>query len=325
VINALISGAATFVIAVVIGIPIVAYLRRARAGKSISEDQPATHQAKAGTPTFGGFVIWVPTLLITASGISVQWWENRSILLPVGMIVATGAAGFIDDLGTLQVRAIRGGLSWRFKIAFLCVLAAGASWVLYDYVEVESIHIPWQGSYELGPWYLLIAFATIVATTSAVAIIDGLDALAGGTTLIAFVAFGAIAFIQGQDFVATFAFIIAGANLGFLWYNAHPAQIIMGDTGALALGSGLAVVALMTGQWLLLPVIGIVFVAVAASNIIQIGYFKLSGGKRVFKRAPLHHHFEEIGWAETQVVTRFWVVSIAAAFLGVALALAVPE
>jgi phospho-N-acetylmuramoyl-pentapeptide-transferase len=325
VINALISGSAAFVISVLIGIPIVAYLRRARAGKSISEDQPASHQVKAGTPTFGGFVIWVPVLLITASGISVQWWENRSILLPVGMIVATGAAGFFDDLGTLQVRAIRGGLSWRVKIAFLCVLSAGASWVLYEYVEVESIHIPWQGSYELGPWYLLIAFATIVATTSAVAIIDGLDALAGGTTLIAFVAFGAIAFIQGQDFVATFAFIIAGANLGFLWYNAHPAQIIMGDTGALALGSGLAVVALMTGQWLLLPVIGIVFVAVAASNIIQIGYFKLSGGKRVFRRAPLHHHFEEIGWAETQVVTRFWVVSIAAAFLGVALALAVPE
>ena len=324
-INALISGSATFVITIIIGLPIVAYLRRAGAGKSISEDQPATHQTKAGTPTFGGFVIWVPTLLITASGVSVQWWDHRSILLPVGMIVATGAAGFVDDLGTLQFRRIRGGLSWRFKIGFLALLSGFAAWALYDYVEVESINIPWQGSYKLGPWYLLIAFLTIVATTSAVAVTDGLDALAGGTTLFAFVAYGAIAFIQGQDFVATFCFIIAGANLGFLWYNAHPAQIFMGDTGAMALGSGLAVVALMTGQWLLLPVIGIVFVAVAASNIIQIGYYKLSGGKRVFKRAPLHHHFEEIGWAETQVVTRFWVVSIAAAFLGVALALAVPD
>ncbi|MCA9854454.1 MAG: phospho-N-acetylmuramoyl-pentapeptide-transferase, partial [Dehalococcoidia bacterium] len=154
---------------------------------------------------------------------------------------------------------------------------------------------------------------------------DGLDALTGGTTLVAFIAYGVIAFIQGQDFVATFCLIIAGANLGFLWYNAHPAQIFMGDTGALALGSGLATVSLMTGHWLLLPLIGFVFVAEAMSNIIQIGYFKLSGGKRVFKRAPLHHHFEEIGWAETQVVTRFWVVAIAASMLGVALALAVPE
>lgn len=323
-INALISGGAAFVITLILGIPIVRYLRSARAGKSISEDQPASHQVKAGTPTFGGFVIWVPTLLITASGLSVQWWDHKSILLPVGMIVATGAAGFVDDLGTLQLRGLRGGLSWRFKIAFLCVVSAVAAWVLYEYVEVESIHIPWHGSYELGLWYLPIAFFTIVATTSAVAVTDGLDALAGGTTLIAFVAYGAIAFIQGQDFVASFAFIIAGANLGFLWYNAHPAQIFMGDTGALALGSGLSTVALMTGQWLLLPLIGIVFVAVAASNVIQIGYFKLSGGKRVFRRAPLHHHFEEIGWAETQVVTRFWVVGIAAAFIGVAFALAVP-
>ncbi len=323
-INALVSGTAAFIVAVILGVPIVFYLRRAKAGKSISEDQPASHQVKAGTPTFGGFVIWVPTLLITASGLSVQWWDHRSILLPVGTIVVTGAAGFFDDLGTLQVRRVRGGLSWRFKMIFLSVVSVVAAWVLYDYVEVQSINIPWQGSYELGPWYMLIAVITIVATTSAVAVSDGLDGLAGGTTLIAFVAYGVIAFIQGQDFVAAFCLIIAGANLGFLWYNAHPAQIIMGDTGALALGSGLSVVALMTGQWLLLPLIGIIFVAEAASNIIQIGYFKYSGGKRVFRRAPIHHHFEEIGWAETQVVTRFWVISIAAAMLGVALALAVP-
>ena len=170
-----------------------------------------------------------------------------------------------------------------------------------------------------------MAIAVIVGTTSAVAISDGLDALAGGTTLIAFIAYGIIAFIQGQEFVATFAFIIAGANLGFLWYNAHPAMVIMGDTGALALGSSLAVVALMTGQWLLLPLIGIIFVGEAVSDVIQIGYFKLSGGKRVFRRAPIHNHFEEGGWAETQVVTRFWLIAIAAAMLGVAFALAVPD
>jgi phospho-N-acetylmuramoyl-pentapeptide-transferase len=240
------------------------------------------------------------------------------------MITITAVTGFVDDLGTLQHRK-QTGLSWRFKVGFTTVLAIGASWVLYDQIDVQSINIPWEGGHKLGLFYLPIAVITIVATTSSVAITDGLDALAGGTTLIAFIAYGIIAFIQGQEFVATFAFIIAGANLGFLWYNAHPAMVIMGDTGALALGSSLAVVALMTGHWLLLPVIGVVFVIEAVSNVIQIGYFKLSHGKRVFKRAPYHMHLELSGWAETQVVSRAWLVGIAAAMLGVALALAVPE
>lgn len=320
-IHALISGCITFVISLALGYPIVRYLRAQKAGKSISEYQPESHQKKAGTPTFGGFIIWVPTFIVTA--IAVDWWEHQSILLPLAMIGVTGAAGFVDDLGTLQHRR-QFGLSWRFKIAFVTVLAIGAAWVLYDQIEVESINIPWEGKHELGLWYLPFAVATIVGATSAVAITDGLDALAAGTTLLAFIAYGIIAFLQGQQYVATFAFIIAGANLGFVWHNAHPATVIMGDTGALALGSSLAIVALMTGQWLLLPVIGVVFVLEAMSNIIQIGYFKLSGGKRVFRRAPLHHHFEEIGWAETQVVTRAWLIGIAAAMLGVAFALAVP-
>ena len=320
-IHALISGVITFALAVALGAPIVRILRAKKAGKSISEYQPESHQKKAGTPTFGGFIIWVPTFIITA--IAVDWWNHNSILLPLAMIGITGAAGFVDDLGTLQHRTQK-GLSWRFKISFLTVLAIGAAWVLYDQIEVQSINIPWQGKYELGLWSVPIAIAVIVGTTSSVAISDGLDGLAGGTTLFAFIAYGAIAFIQGQEYVATFALIIAGANLGFLWYNAHPAQVIMGDTGALALGSSLAIVALMTGQWLLLPIIGIIFVAEALSDVIQIGYFKLSHGKRVFKRAPIHNHFEEIGWAETQVVTRFWLVGIAAAVLGVAFALAVP-
>ncbi|MBI2766025.1 MAG: phospho-N-acetylmuramoyl-pentapeptide-transferase [Chloroflexi bacterium] len=320
-IHALISGVISFGIALALGWPILHYLRAQKVGKSISEYQPQTHQVKAGTPTFGGFMIWVPTFIVTA--VAVDWWKNQSILLPLAMITITGAAGFVDDLGTLQHRR-QGGLSWRFKIGFTTLLAAGAAWVLYDQIGVQSIHIPWEGSHKLGLFYLPVAVIAIVATTSAVAVTDGLDGLAGGTTLIAFIAYGIIAFIQGQEFVATFAFIIAGANLGFVWYNAHPALVIMGDTGALALGSSLAVVALMTGQWLLLPLIGIVFVIEAISNVIQIGYFKLSGGKRVFKRAPFHHHLEESGWAETQVVTRAWIVGIGAAMLGVAFALAVP-
>lgn len=320
-IHALFAGAATFVFALIIGEPIVRYLRRQKIGKEISEYLPE-HQGKAGTPTFGGFIIWLPTFIVTA--VAVDWWDHQSILLPLGMIGITAAAGFVDDLGTLQHRSQK-GLSWRFKIAFTSLFALGSAIVLYHYIEVESINVPYVGSYELGLFYIAIATIIIVATTSAVAVSDGLDGLVGGTTLIAFIAYGIIGFIQGQEYVATFAFIIAGANLGFVWYNAHPARVIMGDTGALALGSSLAVVALMTGQWLLLPIIGIIFVAEAGSNILQIGYFKLSGGKRLFRRAPFHHHLELIGWAETQIVTRFWLISIVAAMVGVALALEVPE
>ena len=311
-IHALFAGAATFVFALIIGEPIVRYLRRQKIGKEISEYLPE-HQGKAGTPTFGGFIIWLPTFIVTA--VAVDWWDHQSILLPLGMIGITAAAGFVDDLGTLQHRSQK-GLSWRFKIAFTSLFALGSAIVLYHYIEVESINVPYVGSYELGLFYIAIATIIIVATTSAVAVSDGLDGLVGGTTLIAFIAYGIIGFIQGQEYVATFAFIIAGANLGFVWYNAH---------GALALGSSLAVVALMTGQWLLLPIIGIIFVAEAGSNILQIGYFKLSGGKRLFRRAPFHHHLELIGWAETQIVTRFWLISIVAAMVGVALALEVPE
>jgi len=322
VIHALISGVITFGLGVVLGIPILRYLRAQKMGKAISEYQTEAHNKKAGTPTFGGLMIWAPTFLVAA--VAVEWWAHRSILLPLAMIGITGAAGVIDDMGTLQGRR-QTGLSWRFKIVFTTVLASGAAWILYDHIGVQSINIPWQGQHELGLFYLPIAVVTIVATTAAVAVTDGLDGLDGGTTLIAFIAYGIIAFIQGQEYVATFSFIIAGANLGFLWYNAHPALVFMGDTGALALGSSLAVVALMTGQWLLLPVIGIVFVIEALSNIIQIAYFRATGGKRFFKRAPFHMHLEMSGWAETQIVTRAWLVGIAAAMLGVALALAVPE
>ncbi len=317
-IHALISGVATFLIAVVLGRPILLYLRAQKAGKSISEYQPESHQKKAGTPTFGGLMIWAPTLIVTA--VAVDWWKHNSILLPLAMIGVTGAAGFVDDLGTLQHRR-QTGLSWRFKIGFLTLLAIGAAFVLYERIGVQSIAIPWQGKYELGIWYIPIAIGVIVGTTTGVAITDGLDALAGGTTLIAFIAYGILGFIQGQQYVATFAFIVAGANLGFVWYNAHPAMVIMGDTGALALGSSLAVVALMTGQWLLLPIIAIVPMAEMFSVILQVAYFKATKGQRLFRRAPIHHHFQLSGWSETQIVQRFWLIGLLAAMIGVALAL----
>ena len=230
--------------------------------------------------------------------------------------------GAIDDLGTLSGRAA-GGLSWRIKMLVLGALSVGVAVVLFRGLEVSSVNIPWAGQRDLGYAYIAIAIAVVFATTSAVSITDGLDGLLGGTAAVAFAAYGIIAFLQGQEFLATLCFTVVGSLLGFLWYNVNPAQLFMGDTGAVPLGALLATVALMTGHWLLLPVIGIVFVAEALSTLMQIAYFQTTGGRRLFRMTPLHHHFELIGWSEPQVVMRMWLIGIAGAMAGVALALSV--
>lgn len=308
-----------FVIALAIGRPLLDFLRRRALGKAISDEGPDTHHGKAGTPTMGGLMIFATVALLT---LITNVVDRESILLPLVGIVVLGAIGLTDDLGTIQGRA-QFGLSWRIKVALLLAFALGAALVLFYALDTESINVPWSGQHSLGEFYIPIAVIVILATTTSVAITDGMDSLAGGTLAIAFAAYGVIAVGQEQDFLVRFAFTTVGATLGFLWYNAHPAQIFMGDTGALALGGTLAIVALMTGHWLLLPVIGIVFVIEAASDIIQIGYFKYTGGKRIFRMAPIHNHFELIGWSEPQVVTRAWLLGIAGAILGVALALQV--
>ena len=166
-----------------------------------------------------------------------------------------------------------------------------------------------------------LAWLAIVGTANAVNLTDGLDGLAGHTAAVAFAAYGTIAFLQGQVYLVTFCFTVAGALLAFLWFNAHPAQVIMGDTGALALGATLAVVALMLGQVLLLPIIGFIYAMVALSVLAQVGYFRLTSGKRLLRRAPLHRHFELMGWSQMQVAQRFWLLSMITGLLGVALAL----
>ena len=175
---------------------------------------------------------------------------------------------------------------------------------------------------DIGNWYILVAVFVIVGFANGVNFTDGLDTLSGGTVAVAFAAYGIIAYLQRQEPVVPLCFCVVGALLGFLWYNAHPALVFMGDIGSLALGALLAVCAFMTGQWLLLPVIGIVFVGEAVSVILQVLYFRLTGGKRLFKMAPLHHHFELLGWSETQITMRFWLLSMLGGMLGVALALA---
>jgi phospho-N-acetylmuramoyl-pentapeptide-transferase len=174
---------------------------------------------------------------------------------------------------------------------------------------------------DLGIFYVPIAMFVIVASTNAVNLTDGLDGLAGLISATAFAAFGVIAGLQGQIFLLRFCFTIVGALFAFLWYNAHPAELFMGDTGALALGATLGVVALMTGQWALLPMVAIIPVSETLSVILQGFYFRFTKGRRLFRMAPLHHHFELGGWSETQIVQRFWLVSLLASMIGIALAL----
>ena len=317
-----------FAMALVIGPFIIRWLERRNTGKAISEEGPSSHQVKAGTPTMGGLIFLIPIVVLTIVANLVEG-DRWSILLPLVGIVALGAMGYADDLGTLIGR-VQSGLTWKLKFALLTAFSIAVGLVLYFALDVQSLNVPWAGQFSLGPAYIVIAAVTVFATVISVAISDGLDTLCGGTGAIAIAAFGVIAVGQEQDFLVRFAFTTVGAVLGFLWFNAHPARVFMGDTGAMALGGTLAIIALMTGHWLLLPVIGIVFVLEASSDIIQVGWFKWTRrqtgeGRRVFRMAPLHNHFEMGGWSEPQIVTRFWLVAIAGGILGVALALQVPK
>jgi len=316
----LIVGGVAFLVALLAGRPVVGTLRAMKVGKQISDEGPSTHQVKAGTPTMGGLLIWGTVITVTAVTNLVG---RQSMFLPLGMLAATLAIGFIDDLGTLTANQRYGGLSWRVKFGLISVLSTVAALVVFYGLDAHSVNIPWAGQYDLQYAYIPIAIAVVFGTTAAVSITDGLDGLLGGTAAFAFASYAVIAFLQEQVYLGTFSFTVVGALLGFLWYNAHPAQVFMGDTGALPLGAALATVALMTGHWLLLPVVGIVFVAEAASDVIQIVYFKVTGGRRFFRMTPLHHHFELIGWSEPQVVMRMWLFGFAGGMVGIALALSV--
>ncbi|MGC8880415.1 MAG: phospho-N-acetylmuramoyl-pentapeptide-transferase, partial [Anaerolineae bacterium] len=299
-------------------------LRRWRIGKQVRVDGPATHQMKVGTPTMGGLMILVPVLVITGVLNLANLWGltliGRSILVPMGVMAAYGVLGALDDL--TGVRRVPTGMLARHKFIWQTLFAVITALILHYGLDLRSVAIPGiPEKIDIGGWYIPVATFVIVATSNAVNLSDGLDGLAGSLCTLAFAAYGVIAYLQGQTWLVAFDFTVVGGILAFLWYNAYPAQLFMGDTGSLALGATLGVVALMTGQWLLLPVVGAVFLAEALSDILQVAYFKLSHGRRLFRMAPLHHHFELLGWSETQVTQRFWLVGILMAMLGVALAL----
>jgi phospho-N-acetylmuramoyl-pentapeptide-transferase len=319
-------GTISFFLAVVWGVPLIRLLKTFHLGKQIRMDEPTEHRVKTGTPTLGGVMVIAPVLIITVALNLAALMGNtligRSILVPMGTLLTFGILGALDDLAGIRGARKGEGMTARQKFITQCILAFVIACALHFVLDLRSIAIPLVPfKIEIGLLYIPIAMFFIVGFSNAVNLTDGLDSLAGWTSAIAFACYGVIAYLQGQAYLVVFCFTMVGALLAFLWYNAHPAELFMGDTGALALGATLAVVALMTGQWLLLPLIGLVFVAEALSVIIQVAYFKWTHGKRVFKMAPLHLHFELLGWSETQVVQRFWLVALLAGMLGIALAL----
>jgi len=315
----------SFILAVIWGDPLIRLLQHWKIGKLIRVEEPGFHNVKMGTPTMGGIMFIVPVLLLTIllNAVSIFGYQvlGRSILLPMVVMVAFGILGALDDWE--GVRGARKGLGMRARTKFIIqlVLALGTAFALKYLMNVPEMYFPgFTAPFSLGVFYVPLAAFIIISSSNAVNFTDGLDGLAGLIAATAFAAYGGVALIQGQYFIARFCFTLVGGLFGFLWFNVHPAKLFMGDTGSLALGAVLATVALMTGQWVLFPLIVVIPTAEIISVVLQIIYFKLTKGKRLFKMAPFHLHFELLGWSETQVVQRFWLVGLLFAMLGMALA-----
>jgi phospho-N-acetylmuramoyl-pentapeptide-transferase len=324
---ALTLGGFTFLMAVIWGGPLVELMRRMGLGKQIRIDGPSSHMAKTGTPAMGGILIVGSIVLLSILVNIVQLVQARdiaeSVAIPLGVLIAYAILGAIDDYQGFRLRPGE-GMPARVKIWFqlgiALIAAAALYWVVnsgHGYMAVPTVPV----LIDIGIIYIPIATILITGTANAVNLTDGLDGLAGIISATAFIAYGIIAVWQDQQFLVTYCFITVGACFAFLWYNAKPAQMFMGDVGAQALGGSLGVVALMTNQWLILPIIALVPYATMASTTLQVLYFKSTGGKRLFKMAPLHHHFELLGWSETQIVQRWWLVAILSAMIGISLAI----
>jgi len=298
--------------------PLIAWLRRRQLGKMIRADGP-DHSAKAGTPTMGGLAL-LAVVAAALAAVPASGAPGLDLRGPVSVaLVAFGAIGLLDDwLGLARkgrARELGVGLEARHLLLLQAVMAAGlATWLARTYAPSGVWAALW--------WF--VAFVAIMGTANGVNLSDGLDGLAAGLIALAFGALAVVLLMRGAPGAAAWCFAVASASLGFLVWNRHPARVFMGNVTSMALGAALAVLALATGTWLVLPAIGAVFVAEVASDVVQIGYFKATGGRRILRCAPLHHHFEMGGWPETTVVRRFWLAGAAAAVVGVALSASLP-
>ncbi|HKO32891.1 MAG TPA: phospho-N-acetylmuramoyl-pentapeptide-transferase [Candidatus Limnocylindria bacterium] len=299
----------------------IGLLQRLGFGKRIRTDGPEGHQVKAGTPTMGGMLM-VLVVMFLAMAMRI---EDSVTLTPMLALVGVGILGAIDD----YVNARTGvGMRGRWKLIWQTAVALLAAFYVQRHFNITVLNIPFLGEVVVGALFFALFMAfVIVGVSNAVNLTDGLDGLAAGVLIFSFVAYLLIALfdppgpLDPQPNLAIFCALITGALMGFLWFNVHPAQIFMGDSGSLGLGATLAVVATLSRQLPLLMIIGIVFFAVIMSVVLQVVSFRMRG-RRIFRMAPLQHHFELVGWAEEKITVRFWIVSALAALLGFSVFLA---
>ena len=265
-------------------------------------------------PTMAGIIFVTATALVTLTGNL----SRSETWLPLAAMVGAGAIGLVDDI--INIRGVGGsiaGMRAKTKSLLLLVVAFIGGWWFFAKLGVTNISVPFLGEWHLG-WLIVPLFMLVIfATANAVNITDGLDGLAGGTAAIAYGAYAFIALIEGKYGIAGFCMTVVGSLLSYTWFNIYPARFFMGDVGSFALGTGLGVVALLTDAVLLLPIIGFIFVVEAGSVLLQVTSKKLRNGKKIFLSSPIHHHFEAIGWPETKVTMRFWVVGEICAIAGI--------
>ena len=321
------------IIALWFGPYVIKQLQLKQIGQSVRDDGPKSHLSKAGTPTMGG------TLILLSIGVSTLLWGNLSnhyVWIVLFVTMATGAVGFVDDYRKVVQKNSR-GLPAKWKMIWQSVIALIAGIILYASAESAAettLIVPFfkDVAIDLGIFYIVLTYLVIVGSSNAVNLTDGLDGLAILPTVMVGAALGVCAYlvghanfaeylflphIKGAGEVAIFCGALIGAGIGFLWFNTYPAQVFMGDVGSLALGAALGVIAVIVRQEILLFIMGGIFVAETVSVILQVASFKMTG-KRIFRMAPLHHHFELKGWPEPRVIVRFWIITLFLVLLGMA-------
>ncbi len=302
-----------FVLALVAGPIFIPVLTRMKFGQMVRDDGPQSHLKKTGTPTMGGIII-----IIAAALVSLAFSKDKDMILLLVTTVLFGLIGFADDYLKIKNKRSLGLRAWQ-KMAAQLLVSVFVAFVASGVSQVGTeVLIPFTGKFlDLGVLYIPFVVFVFVATVNSVNLTDGLDGLAGGITVVVLGFFSVIALASGHMGLLVFTGAMIGALLGFLRFNSHPAQVFMGDTGSLALGGAVAALAVMTKLPLFVLIIGAVYVAETMSVMIQVVYFKLTGGKRFFKMAPLHHHFELSGWDESKVVSVFIIISIILSLVGI--------
>lgn len=319
-------SALSFIFAVLVTPFLTHFLYKYKLGKQIRTAEAAPvfsqmHAKKSGTPTMGGILVWASVLFLSLSFFilatifpetvfgKLNFLTRAETYLPLGLLTLAALIGLIDDLfGIFKIGPRGGGLNMKHRLALYTVAASIGAWWFSFKLGWDMLHIPFLGDFNVGFWYIPIFIFIIVATSFSVNETDGLDGLAGGVLAVAFASYVIITAMEGKTDLAVFCSVIIGALLAFLWFNVYPARFFMGDTGAMSLGVTLGVIAMITNTAFLLPFFGFILMIESLSVIIQ-SISKKIRGKKIWQSTPIHHHFEAIGWPETKVTMRFWIIS----------------